>query len=144
MSKQFYYLRRRVNVWGDLIRIRYGDKPIDSPYAWEYMTKYVQENAKAFEGFRLDNCHGTQLNVARYMVKQARLANPNVIIFAELFTNNDEEKALFVRSIGINSVLKEAQHMLSGSAFIYNVYDSLGKGTTYVGGLNRYMEERSY
>lgn len=53
------------------------------------MTKYVQEMAKTFDGFRLDNCHGTQLNVARYMVKQARLANPNVIIFAELFTNND-------------------------------------------------------
>lgn len=95
--------------------------------------------ANIFDGFRLDNCHGTQLNVARYMVKQARMANPNVVIFAELFTNNDEEKALFVRSIGINSVLKETQHMLSGPAFIYNVYDSLGKGTTYVGGLNRYM-----
>lgn len=103
------------------------------------MTKYVQEMATIFDGFRLDNCHGTQLNVARYMVKQARIANPNVVIFAELFTNNDEEKALFVRSIGINSVLKETQHMLSGPAFTHNVYDSLGKGTTYVGGLNRYM-----
>lgn len=82
LSKQFYYLRRRVNVWGDLIRIKYGEKPIDSPYAWEYMTKYVQDMASSFDGFRLDNCHGTQLNVARYMVKQARLANPNVIIFA--------------------------------------------------------------
>lgn len=42
--------------------------------------------ARLFDGFRLDNCHGTQLNVAKYMVKQARLANPNIIIFAELFT----------------------------------------------------------
>lgn len=132
-----------MNIWGDLIRIRYGDKPSDSPYAWEYMKNYVQEMAMMFDGFRLDNCHGTQLNVARYMVKQARVANPNVIIFAELFTNNDEEKALFVRSIGINAVLKETQHMLSGPAFVHHIYDSLGKGATYVGGLNRYMEERN-
>lgn len=89
-----------------MIRIRYGEKPSDSPYAWEYMKQYVQVMATYFDGFRLDNCHGTQLNVARYMVKQARLSNPNVIIFAELFTDTDEEKALFVRSIGINSVLK--------------------------------------
>lgn len=98
--------------------------------------------ARLFDGFRLDNCHGTQLNVARYMVKQARLANPNVIIFAELFTDSDEEKALFVRSIGINSTLKEAQHMLSGPAFVYNMHESLGKDARYVGGLNGYMEEK--
>lgn len=42
LSKQHYYLRRRVNVWGDLIRIRYGEKPSDSPFAWEYMKTYVQ------------------------------------------------------------------------------------------------------
>jgi hypothetical protein len=33
--------------------------------------------------------------------------------------------------------------MLSGPAFTHSIYDSLGKGATYVGGLNRYMEERS-
>jgi glycogen debranching enzyme len=82
-------LRRRVNAWGDLLRIRYGDKPSDSPKAWEFMRNYVQEMATLFDGFRLDNCHGTQLNVAKYMIKQARLANPNIIIFAELFTDTE-------------------------------------------------------
>ena len=53
------------------------------------MKQYVQLMASVFDGFRLDNCHGTQLNVARYMVKQARMTNPNVIIFAELFTDTD-------------------------------------------------------
>lgn len=33
--------------------------------------------------------------------------------------------------------------MLSGSAFVYNLHESLGKGARYVGGLNRYMEERN-
>lgn len=36
-SEEYYYLRRRVNVWGDLIRIRYGKKPSDSPAAWKHM-----------------------------------------------------------------------------------------------------------
>jgi len=36
------------------------------------MKNYVQDMAKNFDGFRLDNCHGTQLNVAKYMIKRAR------------------------------------------------------------------------
>ncbi len=32
--------------------------------------------------------------------------------------------------------------MLSGASFIYNLHESLGKGARYVGGLNRYMEEK--
>ncbi len=45
--------------------------------------------ASYFQGFRLDNCHGTQLNVARYMIKQARTINPKIIVFAELFTDTE-------------------------------------------------------
>jgi len=33
-SKQHYYLRRRIHSWGDLIRIRYGNQPADSPIVW--------------------------------------------------------------------------------------------------------------
>ena len=71
--------------------------------------------AQYFDGFRMDNLHGTQITVARHLIKEARKVNPNLIIFAELFTNSNEETAVFVKQIGINSVLKEAQHMLSGA-----------------------------
>lgn len=74
-TKNFYYLRRRVSVWGDLIRIRYGENPGDSP-AWEHMTNYVKVMAKYFDGFRLDNLHGTQMNVAQFMIKEARKVRP--------------------------------------------------------------------
>lgn len=74
-TKNFYYLRRKVSVWGDLIRIRYGDSPEDSP-AWNHMRKYVQIMAKHFDGFRLDNLHGTQLNLAQWMIKEARKIKP--------------------------------------------------------------------
>jgi len=89
-SKEHYYLRRRVNVWGDLLRVRYGNKPSDSPAAWDHMLKYVQEMAKYFDGFRLDNLHGTPIYVARYLIREARKVNPNLIIFAELFTSSIE------------------------------------------------------
>lgn len=36
-SKNYYYLRRRVNSWGDLLRVRYGNEPADSPAAWKHM-----------------------------------------------------------------------------------------------------------
>lgn len=34
LSKEYYYLRRRVNIWGDLLRIRYGECPADAPKSW--------------------------------------------------------------------------------------------------------------
>ena len=68
-SHEHYYLRRKVNAWGDLIRIRYGNKPSDSPVAWSHMLEYVWEMAKYFNGFRLDNLHGTPIYVARHMIR---------------------------------------------------------------------------
>ena len=89
LSQEHHYLRRRVNAWGDLLRIRYGDKPEDSPEAWEHMLEYVRLMARYFDGFRMDNLHGTQLNVARHMIHEARKVNPDLIVFAELFTSSD-------------------------------------------------------
>lgn len=51
------------------------------------MRSYVQVMAKHFDGFRLDNLHGTQVNVAQWMIKEARKVKPEIIIFAELFTS---------------------------------------------------------
>ena len=62
--------------------------------------------AKYFDGFRMDNLHGTPIFVARHMIREARRVNPNLVVFAELFTNTAEETAEFVKQIGINSTLK--------------------------------------
>lgn len=69
------------------------------------MRSYVQVMAKHFDGFRLDNLHGTQINVAQWMIKEARKVKPEIIIFAELFTSTEREKAIFVRNAGVNSTL---------------------------------------
>ena len=45
------YLRREVIVWGDCVKLRYGNSPEDSPWLWEYMTKYARMLAKYLLGF---------------------------------------------------------------------------------------------
>jgi glycogen debranching enzyme len=45
--------------------------------------------AQYFDGFRMDNLHGTQINVARFLIKEARKINPHLMIFAELFTSSE-------------------------------------------------------
>ena len=103
------------------------------------MTEYVTSMAENFDGFRMDNLHGTQRHVAKYMIQQARKANPNLIVFAELFTDTEEEKARFVREIGINSTLKEGQHMMDGNSFMHTFHNIAGSGGPYIGSLSPYF-----
>jgi glycogen debranching enzyme len=82
------------------------------------MKNYVHTMAKYFDGFRLDNLHGTQLNVAQIMIKEARKIKPEIIVFAELFATTEREKIVFIRTSGVNSTLFELKNYLSGQQFI--------------------------
>lgn len=122
------YLRREVIVWGDCVKLRYGDGPSSNPWLWEYMTNYVTSLAESFEGFRIDNCHSTPLHVGVAMLDAARVVNPDLYVCAELFTGSEEMDTLFVSRLGINSLVREAGNAWDPKEFSRLLYrHGLGK-----------------
>ena len=102
------YMRRQLVIWGDCIKLNYGNKPEDSPVLWQRMSAYVQQNAKVFHGLRVDNCHSTPLAVLQHMASIARAQRPNIILIGELFTGSYEQDILFVRKCGLNLLIRDA------------------------------------
>lgn len=88
------------------MKLRFGKSHSDSPWLWDHMARYTQIMAWLFDGFRIDNCHNTPINVAEGLLDAAREVNSNLYIVAELFAPSEEDDNYFINRLGINSLIR--------------------------------------
>jgi len=114
-SRSDAYFCRDVIIWGDCVKLRYGQFPDDNPWLWDYMTKYTCQMVSVFHALRIDNCHSTPIHVAEYLLRKAREVRPELYVCAELFTGSPERDMQFIQDLGLNSLIREAMASCSAT-----------------------------
>ncbi|CAD8103028.1 unnamed protein product [Paramecium sonneborni] len=115
-SQNFHYLRHTINKWS-VIKLRYGSKR-DTPLLLNRMKEYICQMARYFHGIRLDNCHGTPLAISQYLLKHARIENPQLIVFAELFGCSYQQKIKYMSRLGLNGQVDELFYCRNASSIV--------------------------
>jgi len=83
--------------------------------------------ASIFHGFRVDNAHSTPIHVGAYFLRKARKCNHNLLVFAELFLDNQEFASKYVKMLGFNALMKEVIYHFD-SLNLYKYLKDLNKG----------------
>jgi hypothetical protein len=131
------YFNRSIVIWGDCVKLNYGEKFEDSPYLWSHMTEYICQMAYIFDGFRLDNAHSTPIYLGQYLMRKAREVNPNLVVIAELFAGTKEREVKFINKIGINLLIREIIYSSNVNELDENIYKYGGGKEKILGKLDQ-------
>ncbi|CAD8195435.1 unnamed protein product [Paramecium pentaurelia] len=118
-SQNFHYLRHTINKW-NVIKLRYGNKQ-DTPLLLNRMKQYICQMARYFHGIRLDNCHGTPLRISQYLLKHARIENPKLLVFAELFGCSYKQQIKYMSKLGLNGQVDELFYCRNSISIVHKL-----------------------
>ncbi len=61
-------------------------------------------------------------------MRKARLANNNILVFAELFAGSPEKDSIFTRRLGFNALVRETNRCYTGSSIHGSIHYYSGDG----------------
>lgn len=119
------YLSRDIVVWSDCVKLRYYDEQKQPTFIWYMMKEYIQLSAFLFDGFRLDNCHNTSVDLLQSLLYEGRRINPHLIVLAELFTSNQQVDIDYISRLGLDMIVRETAQSPSTYENVKNYSDLL-------------------
>ncbi|KAL0230269.1 hypothetical protein PCE1_003830 [Barthelona sp. PCE] len=144
-------VRRELIAWGDCVKLRFlgpNDDDESDDFIWNYFNNYIQRCASVFDGFRMDNAHSTPAHVSVTLLDTAREINPDLFVFAELFTNDYHKDIDMTLRCGYNALVRELIHcknMESIAGFVKSTgFVPVGSITGKCGGLPHMLYDQSH
>ena len=90
------------------MKLNYGENIEKTPkFLMEYLSNYINDMAKIFDGLYIDNIIALPKFILRYFIHEARKINENLIIITQLPENNNEIESEYINDCGINLFEKE-------------------------------------
>ena len=90
------------------MKLNYGENIEKTPkFLMEYLSNYINDMAKIFDGLYIDNIIALPKFILRYFIHEARKINENLIIITQLPENNNEIESEYINDCGINLFAKE-------------------------------------
>lgn len=73
--------------------------------------------------------------VGEYMMRKARKSNPNILVFAELFTGSPLIDSIFTKRMGINCLVRETNRCIDSGNLNRDLHYYSGDGRMSIGSL---------
>ena len=128
MDSTQFYLRRKVTVWADSIKLYY-QTPKECPNLWNRMDEYTKKMALIFDGFRLHDFHSTNLETAKFFINNAIRVNESLFLFSELFSSSPKVDVNICLKVGVHRLARELQNCQSLTDILTLLQDHFSDAT---------------